>query len=285
MSFKPMKPEDFNADNIEFTKIKKLDNGANVMYLNYNGKPIHLTTPELDLPFDCKYWSDDGDASGKWAVRCNLSSGKGVPELIDALKKMDEKIKGEAVKNSVAWFKKRNMSVEAVEALYNHQIKEDLDPETGEVTGRYPPSFNFKVIKRDGKINCKVYGPTKNELNVNDPDGGNSVQMDDLLKRGSKVKVLIRCNGIWIANGKFGCTWRAEQIKVTPAQNFDDCVFEDSDNEDDAVIEKIDGNFVDTSSEEEGEAEAEAEAEVGEGSDSEVVDEPKKKARKVRKKE
>ena len=48
-----------DASNIEFTKFKKLDNGANTMYLNYNKNPIHLTTPELfDLPFDTKFWSD-----------------------------------------------------------------------------------------------------------------------------------------------------------------------------------------------------------------------------------
>ena len=67
-----MKPQDFDPSKIEFTKFKKLDNGANVMYLNYNSKPIHLTTPELDLPFDSNFWADsnaDGEETGKWAVR------------------------------------------------------------------------------------------------------------------------------------------------------------------------------------------------------------------------
>ena len=31
--------------------------------------------------------------------------------------------------------------------------------------------------------------------------------------KGAMVKVVLKCNGIWIANGKFGCTWRA-QIRV-----------------------------------------------------------------------
>ena len=32
--------------------------------------------------------------------------------------------------------------------------------------------------------------------------------------KGARVKAVLKCNGIWIANGKFGCTWRAEQIRV-----------------------------------------------------------------------
>ena len=104
--------------------------------------------------------------SGKFVVISQIIK-KNV-NLIEGLKKMDEIIKKAAVENSVEWFKKRNMSMEAVEALYNPQIKEDLDPETGEPTGKYPPSFNFKVIKRDGKVMCKVFGDGKVELNVNE---------------------------------------------------------------------------------------------------------------------
>ena len=65
-----------------------------------------------------------------------------------------------------------------------------------------------------------------------------------MFKKGTKVKMVLRCNGIWIASGKFGCTWRAEQIKITPAMGFNDYAFlEDSDEEG----EPIEGNFVDTS--------------------------------------
>ena len=275
MSFKPMKPSEFDPSKIQFTKFKKLDNGANTMYLNYENKPIHLTTPELDLPFDTKFWNDGtSDATGKWAVRCNIQNNKENTKLLEVLKEMDEKIKQAAVDNGLEWFKKRNMSMEAVDALYNPQIKEDLDPETGEATGKYPPSFNFKVIKRDGNVICKVFGDGKVELNVNNSEADDFVDMNNLLKKGSRVKLLIRCNGIWHANGKFGCTWRAEQMKVKPVENFDDCVFDDSDNEEE--IERIDGNFV----------ESDDEASDAEGSDAEVVeDESKKKVRKVRKKQ
>lgn len=282
MSFKPMKPQEFNPENIEFTKFKKLDNGANVMYLNYGKKAIYLTTPELDLPFDSKFWADGGsDSTGKWTVKCNIQN---VPEnqaLIESLKKMDQVIMKKAVENSASWFKKKNLAMEAVEALYNPQIREDLDPETGEPTGKYPPSFNFKVIKRDDLISCKVFGESKKELNINNSDGEEFVEMNNLLKKGSRVKLLIRCNGIWHANGKFGCTWRAEQMKVKTSESFDDCVF---DSDDEGEIQRIDENFVDSDEEEVSEEKTEVVEQV-EDSDEESEEEvkPKKKVRKVRK--
>ena len=95
--------------------------------------------------------------------------------------------------------------------------------------------------------------------------------MTDLLKKGSKVKLLLRCNGLWVANGKFGCTWRAEQMKVTRAATFDDYAFDDSDEEEE--VEKIDQNFVDSESEED----------TGVDDSMEVEDEPKKVAKKPRK--
>lgn len=286
-----MKPQEFDPSNIEFTKFKKLDNGANVMYLNYNSKPIHLTTPELELPFDTNFWADTnskGDETGKWAVRCNINKTKENQGLIDSLKQMDDIIMKKAVENSVEWFRKKHLSMEAVEALYNPQIKEDLDPETGEPTGKYPPSFNFKVIKREGQVTCKIFSDGKKEVNVNNSDQEDYVDMNNLLKKGSKVKLLIRCNGLWSANGKFGCTWRAEQLKVKVSENFDECVFDDSD--DDQEIERIDENFVESSDEEDGGGESGGGESGGGGSkgesgesDGESVEKPVKKVRKVRK--
>tara|TARA_B100001093_G_C26812951_1_gene1008337 strand:+ start:942 stop:1766 length:825 start_codon:yes stop_codon:yes gene_type:complete len=272
-----MKPSDLDASKIEFTQLKKLDNGANVMYLNYNSGPIYFKTPDLEVPFDCQYWPDSGDNSGKWAIKVNLK-GDSTDSMVKALKSMDEVIKAEALKNCTAWFKKRNMSAETVETLYTPMVKESLDAETGEPNGKYPPSFAFKIVKRDGNVNCKVFGEDRKVFNVANQSDEDYTSIEDLVKKGSKVKLLIRCNGLWIANGKFGCTWRAEQMKVTRAASFDDCVFGDSDDEEDTV-EKIDGNFVESEDDDEDETTSDKE----EVEEQETVEDKPKKVRKVRK--
>ena len=67
--------------------------------------------------------------------------------------------------------------------------------------------------------------------------------------------MLLACNGIWIVNGKFGCTWKAEQIRINPPVGFDDfSIMDDSDEEE--KLEKIETDYVkDSSSESEEEEE------------------------------
>lgn len=269
--FKPLKPQNVDTGKMEITPLKKLDNGANVAYINYEGKPIYITTQELDVPFDGQWWPTD-DNNGKWSVKVNLRKGE-CDHLVNLLQSMDSHIKQKAMENSVAWFKKRNMSDDTVDTLYTPMLKEDIDPDSGEPTGKYPPSMAFKIVKRDGNVACKVFGDNKMEFNVTDESADNFVNMTDLLKKGSKVKLLLRCNGLWVANGKFGCTWRAEQMKVTRAATFDDYAFDDSDEEEE--VQKIDQNFVDSESEED--------TGVDESVEVEVDTEPKKVAKKPRK--
>ena len=42
----------------------------------------------------------------------------------------------------------------------------------------------------------------------------------DLITKGSNVAIVIRCGGIWFANGKFGVTWRLVQAVVKPRDNL-----------------------------------------------------------------
>ncbi len=277
--FKPLKPQNVDAGKIEITPLKKLDNGANVAYINYEGKPIYITTPDLDVPFDAQWWPND-DNNGKWSLKVNLRKGECDP-LIGLLQNMDSNLKEKAMENSVAWFKKRNMSADTVDTLYTPMLKEDIDPDSGEPTGKYPPSMAFKIVKRDGNVACKVYGENKMEYNVTDESGDNFANMTDLLKKGSKVKLLLRCNGLWVANGKFGCTWRAEQMKVTRAATFDDYAFDDSDEEEE--VQKIDQNFVDSESDEETTGGAAGDESSNEEEVVEEVVEPKKVVKKPRK--
>ena len=247
--FKPLKPQDIDTSKIEITDLKKLDNGANIAYLNYNGNPIYITTTELDVPFDGQWWPE-GENSGKWSLKVNLRKGE-CDNLISLLQDMDNQIKAKAMENSVSWFKKRNMSAETVDTLYTPMLKVDIDPETNEATGKYPPSMAFKIVKRDGNVACKVFGENKMEYNVTDNKAENYVNMTDLIKKGSKVKLLLRCNGLWVANGKFGCTWRAEQmlVKVPDGGLNEFAIQSDLDDEDnvESNVEEKPTNLIDDS--------------------------------------
>ena len=275
-NFKPMKPEMVEVGKLTLSKLKKLDNGATTMHVNYGdvGESLYLLSPEVDLPFDGKFWPDGAsEKSGKWAIKANLKGDK-CQSFIRKLREMDELLKEKALENSMTWFKKRNLSSETIDTLYTPMLKESVDPNTGEPDGKWPPSFTFKIVKRDGEVMCKVYKEKSEEFNVTDTEAENYVDINDLVKKGTKVRLLLRCNGVWLANGKFGCTWRAVQMKVKPVATFDEYAFEDDDEEDE--VQKIDENLVESSDEEESDDSSESEEEKKE---------PVKKVRKVKKAE
>ena len=61
-----------------------------------------------------------------------------------------------------------------------------------------------------------------------------------LLKKGSRIQTLLKCNGLWFAGGKFGCTWKGEQIKINHCESLNEYAFRDDgvDDDDDEFIEE-----------------------------------------------
>ena len=294
-SFKPMKPTEVDLSNVTFSDLKKLGDHANVVYMNYNKNQFYVKTPELVLPFDSGTMFADpkNEKNGKYSIRVSLDNYKteGHPDndFYNMLTQMDANILAEGKKNAFPWFKKKSISDELIKEIYNPMVKFSTDRETGETTDKYPPTFTFKIMQRDEKILCKCYdgnSRVKNdELNVNNKEEEDYKTLESLLKKKSKVKMLLKCNGVWVVGGKFGCTWKAEQIMITPAPGFDDCAFlEDSDEEIDEVVTKLD-NFVDSDEETPVvKKEETVEEEVEEdSSDEEPEPEPVKPKKKVRK--
>jgi hypothetical protein len=291
-----MKPSNVNLKKVSFSDLKKLGEHANIVYVNYDSNQFFIKTPELTLPFDSGTMFPDqrNDKNGKYSVRVSLDNydqeGHVNHALYNLLRDLDEKILKEGQKNSMPWFKKKSLSDELSREIYNPMVRFSIDKETGEESDKFPPTFAFKILQKEDKILCKCYNgnsDVKNdELNVNDREEENYVTLETLLKKKSKVKMLLRCNGIWFAGGKFGCTWRAEQIMITPTAGFDDCAFlEDSDEEDVSEnVTKLD-HFIDSEDDEDdGKPEVTTQEETKEDSDeSDEEPEPVKPKKKVRK--
>jgi hypothetical protein len=119
-----------------------------------------------------------------------------------------------------------------------------------------------------------IYDNNKKVFDVNKTTD-EPVELSNVMMKGALVKVVLKCNGIWIANGKFGCTWRAEQIRIKVPEGGlrDFAILSDSDEEEEeaVVVEEKPIMLEDTDEEED-------EVEVVE----ESKPEPKKKIRKVR---
>ena len=275
-----MKASKVDVSKMTISALKTLDNGAKMCYLNYNGgiSPLFVQTPEVDLPFDASYYADS-DTNGKFSVRFSMKdmeNNKAINDFHSKMVEMDTYLKDQALVNSVSWFKKAKMSGETIDSLYTPMVKVHIDPETGEPTGKYPPSFAFKIVKRDNKISCPMYNSEKVYYDVNG-ETDNPTTVERVLVKGAKVKVVLKCNGIWVANGKFGCTWRAEQmlVKVPEGGLNEFAIQSDSDDEDDSNVDEKPTNLIEDSDDDN-------DNDKEEKVEEEVEEKPKKKV--VRKK-
>jgi hypothetical protein len=266
-----LRPREVDLTKLTFSDVRSLPSGAKMVFININENSLYIQTPEVETPFDSMFYPDGSDETGKITVNVSLKGFDEVKNIEDFHKLMtdfDVMVKDKCIENSVLWHKKPKMSMETVESLYTNMVKVSTDPETGEPNGKYPPQFRYKINKKNGKWECRFYDEMRKPIE--------NPNVEDLIKKGSKVKALLKCTGIWIAGGKFGCSWKAEQIIINAPKTLDDYAFR-SDDEDDDQEESVSGgeqvSFIDDSSDD-----------SDDGEEEEVVVKPKKTAKSTRKK-
>ena len=248
--FAPVRFEDFEPSKVNFTTAKTMSSGAKLFFLEYKGSPLVIQSPDMPIIFEPQAFEEGNTA--KYSVRTSLNmSNEKCKEFYNKMNQFDTRLKDLGKANSQDWFKKKNMSDEVIDSMYTHCVKEHIDQDTGEPSGRYPPSFGFKVKKTDNKILCKCYDENRKEINFNDPEGENHMILTDVLKKNSSIKGLFKCDFIWHSPGKFGCTWSAIQLKVKIAKSFSDGYAFDDDEEDAKDAERISNvQFVESDEEE-----------------------------------
>ena len=238
-------------DNIKFSEAKVTQSGGKIIFTSLNDEPLYLRSDNLEMPFDASFFADnDGSDNGKMQITVNID-----PEASDTnshmckfAEKFDNMIQDKALKNHVQWLKlaKNKATKDAVEDRYTNMKRVSVDAETGEPDGKYPPSFRFKIPKSNGKWNCKVFDHNRKEININEMS---NEEVFALFPKKSTIKVLLKLTVVWIANGKFGVSWKAEQIKVSKPKTLEAYAFQDSDEDDSG--EALESDDDDDSSDEE----------------------------------
>ena len=136
-------------------------------------------------------------------------------EFYDMMEAIDEQMVEDAVKNSMAWFKKRKQSKEVVKALYSPLVKLSRDRETGEPDGKYPPTFRVKLPYRDGNFTFEAFDDNTRRQN--------SISWDVRKMAWQRCSIFVALSTHRISDtpgGKFGTTWRAEQVKINPPKGL-----------------------------------------------------------------
>lgn len=201
--------KDFDISKISYGSVKTLESGGRSIYVAYNGRPLIMQTPELTAPFGITKWSGDGKAPDKFTLELSLKGRderENVRRFYDVLEELDTKIVQDAMENSMSWLKKKYTSTEVVQALYTPMIKYAKDKNTGEITDKYPPTFRLSLPHKDGKFSCEVYDKNRELMDLQALE----------TTKGCRMTAICQATGIWVAGGKFGCSWKVVQLLCIP---------------------------------------------------------------------
>jgi hypothetical protein len=225
------KGKNIKSSNIAFAPAKVLDNGAKLVYVNYNGGRFTVQTPWMDLPWAMSSFTED-----KYPKHSITLSFRGMDErpdlkiFHDAIQEVEKRIIQGGVDNCASWFKKQKLSSDVVSNLFNPILRVSCDSE-GVPNGKYPPTMRVKVPQRDGIWESKIYDKTGNQYRINDSQSGD--RMEDLLVKGSKIRCIIQCVGLWVASGNYMCQWKVTRAEVdVPETSGNHSFLPDSDDED-----------------------------------------------------
>ena len=285
MSF-PILPKNVDVSKLKYAEIKTLASGSKSIYVNYGTQKLRIQTPVMHMPYGIGEGFEDKNTK-KVEVKKNTDkkyditlSFKGADEnpkintFLEKMRELENEIIDKAFENREAWFKDDFDGNKAfVARLFSPIVKIDKDKQTGKVVGKYPPTTRVK-IPYDG-VNDKF---TFDALDMEN----NEIVFQDIIPKlkGGKTQLIIELTGIWIAGGKYGCTWKVVSGKFQLSMNNKMAFIEDSDTEKAAKEEENDED------EEEEELDIIADIKV-ENSDDEcekevenVKEEPVKKGRK-----
>lgn len=201
------KSHSFDTTKLIFNDVKTNANGGKSIYISLNKSKFALQTPVMTLPFDLSVY-DKGDYP-KYSIDVSfkdMEDNYRISGFYEKMETLDNLILEAAVKNSMKWFGKKKASREIMEALYTPIVKRSKDKETGEYDGKFPASIRLKLPFWNGK---KSY-----ELVSFKDDSPVDQDLETVFTKNSKVQAIIKCGGVWIVNGKFGCTWSIEKVRV-----------------------------------------------------------------------
>lgn len=207
----------FTVDQFGYAKPKVNKSGGKGVAINNaaNNRALYLSTP-LMLTWGVNEFVDD--KSGRKTYDMSLQFPRddyrteATDQFLASMVAFQDQLKADAVKNSKLWMNKSKLSAEVVDALFHPMLRYPKDPATGEPDMSRTPTLRIKLDYWDDAFNCEIYDMEQQPLFPSD-DGASPMT---LIPKATNVATVIRCGGLWFANGKFGVTWRLVQAVVKP---------------------------------------------------------------------
>jgi hypothetical protein len=128
------------------------------------------------------------------------------------LSEFETALKRKVLEFSKDWLGKALKNEEMVDMIWTPMLKYPKNKETGEVDVSRPPTLNCKIPCYEGKWSSEIYDEERNLLfpSEENPDATPL----EFITRGTNMKTVLTCGGLWIVGGKMGVTWKLAQTIV-----------------------------------------------------------------------
>lgn len=134
--------------------------------------------------------------------------------FLDSMRKLEAKIKADALTYSKEWFGKTITSPDVMDEKFNvmlrHPKKEkgSVEPDVNK-----PPTLTVKLPCWKGVWQPEIYDEDGNPLFLKGKSPSHLSPLD-FIKSKSQLICLIQCGGLWFVNGKVSITWNLKQAMV-----------------------------------------------------------------------
>ena len=203
-----IKSHKLDFEKVSLSDVKTNDIGGKS---NYDNNIFKMQTPVMSMPYNLGAYENGENTKYSIDVAFrDLDSDYRVNGFHENMMKLEDFIIKEGMANSKSWFAKKIKSEDVLRALFTPIVKRSIDKSTGEPDGRYANTIKFKLPFYNNNAKFEV-------MNFEDEVIENP-QLEALFTKETKVQAILRCGGIWIINGKFGCTWTVDKIRVEPKE-------------------------------------------------------------------
>lgn len=214
--------EGINIDTTVFSysKPKVHESGGKVvnLYNKHFKESLTISTP-LMLTWGAQEGVEQGTKkpTGKYTMALQFPtaeySNPDAEAFLRSLKALEDKVKKDAIANSLEWFGKEIKSMEVIEEKFNVMLRHPKIKGTEMPDLSKSPTLTVKIPCWNGVWKPEIYDEDGEPLFVHGKVNSHKNPLEFLPSK-THVICLIQCGGLWFVNGKISITWNLKQAIV-----------------------------------------------------------------------
>lgn len=210
------------------------------MFDNRFKESVIISTP-LILTWGAQEGKEQGTdkLNGKWTMSLQFPSEEYKTDeevlFLESMKRLEQKVKEDAMANSKLWFGKEIKSMDIIEEKFNAMIKyPKVSKGSAELDYTKAPTMTVKIPKWKSGWKSEIYDEDGEPVYI--PESLTQDHVKELktqaeideaisslneghspieyLPKQSRVICLLQCGGLWFVNGKVSITWNLQQAVV-----------------------------------------------------------------------